>query len=235
MKINIKHTLEVLALLMSLAWSQNVLAADKPSVHGMLMFGEKKIFFSHLPMFHSPHDYQAIFSVKLNDEAKALYLSDKKTHPEEKVYTFVPEVMVLPEAVLNTKTFKGEIYRGHFERGGTSIAKGIQVSVEDVIVFKKFAPKAIKPSQSSYLLFGKSGEYWMAHDIVAKPDFDHILAVNLQDESVLQQPLMLLSIENSDNLKPLVEGKSFSAKSGAVNVNLQSLQNTYLEFDDLAM
>lgn len=33
-------------------------ATYKTSVHGMLIFGKEKIYASHLPMFHPPHDYQ---------------------------------------------------------------------------------------------------------------------------------------------------------------------------------
>jgi len=227
--------MEVLVLLTSLMFTQQSMAGDKPSVHGMLMFGEKKIFFSHLPMFHSPHDYQAIFSVKLRAQAKALYLADKKIHPAEKIYTFVPEVMVLPEALLKTKVFKGEIYRGHFERGGVLLGKDVQVEVDDLIVFKKFEPQAVKPTQATYMLFGQPEEYWLAHNIAKKPDFDHIAAVNIPGDSSIQQPTILLSLKNLDNTKPLLDGNSFEAISGGQTIKLESLRTTYLEFDDLSM
>ncbi len=34
--------------------------------HGMLLFGEQAAYLSHLPMFGSPHNYQAIFEVTLS-------------------------------------------------------------------------------------------------------------------------------------------------------------------------
>ena len=40
--------------------------ADRPSVHGMLLFGKENLYASHLPMFHAPHDYQVIFKLNLS-------------------------------------------------------------------------------------------------------------------------------------------------------------------------
>ena len=37
--------------------------------HGMLLFGEETLYLSHLPMFMSPHNFQVILAVTLNDEA----------------------------------------------------------------------------------------------------------------------------------------------------------------------
>lgn len=150
---------------------------EKPAVHGMLVFGEKTVYFSHLPMFHQPHDYQVIFVPKLDEETKSFYLADKQNHPEAKYYTFVPELMILPEVIQGAKVFKGDLYRGHFERGGVLVKKGITVQVEQLVYFKKFNPKDEKPKTPSYILFGDTEESWLAHVITVKPDFDHILAI----------------------------------------------------------
>lgn len=91
--------------------------ADSPSVHGMLIFGQQKTYLSHLPMFHSPHDYQAIFEVNLSDEAKTLYREDQKSHPEETVYTWVPERFDLSTWPRSRRPILATLYRGHFERG----------------------------------------------------------------------------------------------------------------------
>ncbi|MDG0815124.1 hypothetical protein [Bdellovibrio svalbardensis] len=230
--MKLKTMLETLIVTLGLLLGKAATAADKPSVHGMLVFGESTIFFSHLPMFHSPHDYQAIFSVKISDEVKDLYLSDKKAHREERVYTFVPELMVLSDAVLQTKTFKGQLYRGHFERAGTLLANDVQVTVQDVIVFKKFDPGANKATQASYYLFGKDGEYWLAHNITKKPDFDHVIPVRLISSSH-QGSVTLVNFEQSE--KPLNDGMSFNAHSSGKTFHLETLRSIYLEFGDLAM
>ena len=38
----------------------------------MLVFGTEKVYFSHLPMFHAPHDYQAVIEVELPEATKTL-------------------------------------------------------------------------------------------------------------------------------------------------------------------
>lgn len=245
-----KQIFKLILGLTVIATSNICFAKDKPSVHGMLVFGEKTVFFSHLPMFHSPHDYQAIFSVNFSSEAKELYLTDKKAHPEQSIYTFVPEVMVLSDGLLKAKTFKGDLYRGHFERGGEVIGKNIQVSVDQIVIFKKFDPKAVKSSQASYYFFGTDAEYWLAHDITKPPDFDHIAQVKVSDaafagismpnnsastdeENVSQ--VQAVTIEGLDNSKPLPDGKRFDINFKGQTLKLESLRATYLEFDDLSM
>ena len=226
MKLSLLMTVFLLSLTAS--------AADKASVHGMLVFGQGTIFFSHLPMFHSPHDYQAIFSVNLSPEAKALYLADKQVHADQDIYTFVPEVMVLSDGALKEKAFKGDLYRGHFERGGVVIAQNIQVNVDQVVVFKKLDPKAMKPTQLSYYLFGANDEQWLAHDITSKPDFDHVIAVKLS-ASANQLFAGIVAIDGLDNLKPLAEGQLFEANLNGQSLSIKTQHSNYLEFDDLSM
>ena len=126
---------------------------DPPSVHGMLLFGNDKIYLSHLPMFHSPHDYQAILEAELSQSAKKIYLQAKKSNPSETVYTLVPEVFVLPEMVNNQKTFKAKIFQGHFERGGTPITESITVKVSEIVYFKKFDPNNSHPETVKIHIF----------------------------------------------------------------------------------
>ena len=74
---------------------------DRPGVHGMLMVGEETIYLSHLPMFMSPHNYQAILEVTLTSKGsdpQAIYANDRRT-TGEKIYTFMPERFVLTELV----------------------------------------------------------------------------------------------------------------------------------------
>jgi hypothetical protein len=168
----------MLNLLLSILAGASALAAghhDHPSIHGMAVVGEETIYLSHLPMFHSPHDYQVIFEVNLNEKAKATYLASKRTFAET-VYTIAPESFVLPEMVENPKPFHAALYRGHFERGGEAITDVI-ITITRVVHFKKFDPHQPKLGSARFFLFGKGKEKFLAHEISAKPDFDQILAV----------------------------------------------------------
>ncbi|NDF15904.1 hypothetical protein EB061_11380 [bacterium] len=149
--------------------------ADAPSVHGMLVFGNEHVYVSHLPMFHSPHDYQMIAELELPPAALAKYRAS--LYSPETVYTLVPEKLVLPELVAHPHPFLADLYQGHFERGGTPIAEEITVKLKKVLLFQKFVPGQGKPTLTNFFLFGTPTEAFLAHEILAKPDFDQVIAV----------------------------------------------------------
>jgi hypothetical protein len=153
---------------------------DPPSVHGMLVVGNDRLYLSHLPMFHSPHDYQVILEAELDPEAAGLYRSSKAAN-EEPVYTIAPESGVLPEMAQAGRSFKAALYRGHFERGGVQIAAAT-VRIVKVLYFKKFDPLAGKDSSLKFILFGNAREQFAAHVITAKPDFDQILETSASED-----------------------------------------------------
>ena len=79
---------------------------DTPAVHGMLVFGSKHIWLSHLPMFHKPHDYQVIMSVTLKKDGKDLqsaYLADQ-AQSRAAYYSFVPKRFSMTHLVAGTLT-----------------------------------------------------------------------------------------------------------------------------------
>ena len=55
--------------LLGLLVSGSMANADVPTTHGMLLFGNETVYASHLPMFHSPHDYQLILELDLEGVA----------------------------------------------------------------------------------------------------------------------------------------------------------------------
>jgi hypothetical protein len=67
---------KILILFVGLAFAQ-ASAQDQPAVHGMLLVGEETLYLSHLPMFHSPHNYQVILEVRFKTstlDPKSVYL-----------------------------------------------------------------------------------------------------------------------------------------------------------------
>jgi hypothetical protein len=85
---------------------------NKPSVHGMLIFGKKNSYALHLPLFHTPHDYQIILQLKLSLAAQQKFLKDQQLHPEFTAYTIEPKRFVLPDMIGRPKPFKVNLYRG---------------------------------------------------------------------------------------------------------------------------
>jgi hypothetical protein len=167
--------------------NHNTHHGDHPAVHGMLIVGEETIYLSHLPMFMSPHDHQVILEVTLAKEEsdpQAVYSNDRR-ETGMGIYTLVPERFSLPDLVptdsehVPLKAFKGTIFRGHFERGGTPIISDVDINIENVVRFRKFDPDAKELDRLQYFVFGKGQELFLAHLITKKPDFDQILSVKI--------------------------------------------------------
>lgn len=202
---------------------------DRPSVHGMLMLGSSKIYFSHLPMFHSPHDYQVFLEVEIDPAAQATYLEQAQNSPG--VYMFVPEVFVLPEMIQKPRPFKGKIFMGHFERGGHVIVQEATAQIKKVLYFKKF-DKLAAGGGPTHLIFGHPGQMFMAHIVGKAPDFDQIVEVQMSEVKNLPESGALpLQLPSSQPLKDLTE-LPYKHALGKGTLRVSSL--IYLEFDDLA-
>jgi len=155
--------------------------------HGMLLFGEETLYLSHLPMFMSPHNFQVILAVTLNEQA-AGRLHDFRAHfGRNDMYTFKPKKFHITDLISRDPSkpaltsFGGSLFRFHFERGGESISEHVKVHVTEVLYFQEIgaaSPKG-KGSELGYLLFGKDQEKFLVHRITEPPDFDHVVSVNV--------------------------------------------------------
>jgi hypothetical protein len=168
---------------------------DEANFHGMLMFGEESVFFSHLPMFEglnekgtdyaSPHRYQVILEAAFTKEQRDAYAKNRKDNPGAPFYSIKPKPFVLsqlftPTTAPQLTSFACDVCRGHFERPTCQKVAGLQgaqIKIGRVVHGRKFDPRASKPDALEYLLFGRGKERFLAHAIFAPPDFDHILAV----------------------------------------------------------
>jgi hypothetical protein len=168
--------------------------ADTGSVgiHGMLLFGDDTIYLSHLPMFGPPHNFQVLLAVSLDDAAGEALTSDRADDPAD-MYTFVPTEFDIEELDPDgdgprRTTMDGAIFHGHFERGGAAISDAV-VTVDEVVCFTRLdVDESPQPDRKlGYLAFGEPGHLYLAHEITARPNFDHVLAVELVPDSVADQ------------------------------------------------
>lgn len=210
---------------------------DKPSTHGMAVVGHHKVYLSHLPMFHTPHDYQVIMEVEFDSPSKAVY--DQSVGTASELYTIEPETFVLPNMTKAGNSFQATLYKGHFERGGTSIAENVTIKIVKVLYFKKFQPGETQPAQASYILFGNQNEQFMAHIITAKPDFDQILTVKV--DSALATEIdtagsLLVTLADLKNDEPVLAPAALQAitTKDSKTVNLETESEIYLEKGDLS-
>ena len=158
---------------------------DTTDFHGMLLFGEAELYLSHLPMFVRPHNFQVLLEVKFDDAVREVLLSDREG-AEDGIHTFAPErfpiVELKPDGDKPARTsIEGTIFHGHFERGGTPIAEGVVARVQDVAVFHEFdvGAKHADDKELAYLCMGSGGQLHLAHEITARPYFDHVLKARL--------------------------------------------------------
>jgi hypothetical protein len=173
---------------------------DCPNIHNMLVFGEKTIYLSHLPMFDgltakktdfaSPHRYQVLLEASFQRDGKDLqniYFADRGRNPSVRIYTLNPKQFILPRFVSDNPesapltAFKAKVFRGHLEKSGLVVPgmDDVNVKVNRVIHFRMFDPVADKPVELKYLLFGRAQEIFLAHYISKPPDFDQVLSVKV--------------------------------------------------------
>jgi hypothetical protein len=209
--------------------NHSAISTDKPSVHGMLIFGTDKIYASHLAMFHAPHNYQIIIEVVLEKVAKQKFVADQKAHPEFTTYTIEPEKFVLPDMISKQGSFKANLYRGHFERGGVKIADSILVKIVSIVYFKNFDITESKLSTSNFIVFGGSKEQFAAHQISHQPDFEQILQVKTTLEKNKKE---IINCATSNH--PIgISGNTITVKISNKDSDITLLKQLYLEFDDL--
>lgn len=204
---------------------------DRPATHGMLVVGERTIYLSHLPMFHAPHDYQVIVEATFGGDVARAYAADR-AKTGTKIYTLVPEPFVLPDVIQHRLPFSATLYRGHFERGGVAIADHVSVNLARVLLFRKFDPRAVKPTDAQYLLFGHGAETFLAHLIVAPPDYDQVVQVKpdaAMPDSV-QGAGQTVTVAGHANGQALKEGEAVTAGAFGLGVTTE----LYHETGDLA-
>ena len=203
---------------------------DPPAGHGMLVVGLDPIFFYHLPMFMSPHDYQVILEGTLSKQGsdpQRTYREDRKGNLKTRVYTFAPVPFVLPDvfppAHKLTKV-QGDLFRGHFESppeypaDPSEIGSGVDVNITNVVFAQKLLPLPTAVDRLEYLLFGKGNELFLAHLITRRGDFDQVVSAEIKGHQFLDDELrrgirVQFSGKANASSQRLAEGKTVSGSA----------------------
>jgi hypothetical protein len=225
------------------------------AVHNMVVFGEHRIFLSHLPMFMAPHNAQVILEATFVKDGKSIddvYVADRATNRTVRFYTLQPQSFVLPDLFRADRThppltqFTGTVFRGHLEKGGASIdaLTNIEVHVKQVVHAHGF-DGLDKLSTLTYVMFGSDQEQFLAHFISKPPDFDQLLSVSVtgdlpKPEELQRGPtteVLGRGTRPPDRLKP---GEAVAARghvTGAhrfLNLNVRVNAELYFEEGELA-
>ena len=189
MKLWIK-SLILLTLAMALGRTERASAMSMSSMsatHGMVVFGDKTIYASHMPMFQEPHNFQVVFEIQLDEAAVKIYNDAEKTALNGLI-TILPEPFVLEEMIANPTAFKATLYSGHFERGGQALAT-IDVSIVKVAYSRKLEAPVV--GQANAITFGHKGDWYRLHVINQAPDYDQIdkIEIGLRGETLSSQTI----------------------------------------------
>ncbi|BCJ45063.1 hypothetical protein GCM10010168_68630 [Actinoplanes ianthinogenes] len=157
---------------------------DTTGRHGMLLFGAGPVYLSHLPMYHCPHHFQVLLEAELPPGVLEKVTGDG-------LFTFDPDPFPIAELGPHDgparTTLTGTVFRGHFERGGTPIAKGVRVTVRRVVWFRDIEDAAASGGGLPYLCFGRGEQVFLAHELTTRPNFDQVLAVRFVPGTVRTQ------------------------------------------------
>ncbi|MDE2427795.1 MAG: hypothetical protein KGM99_03650 [Burkholderiales bacterium] len=163
-------------------------------LHGMLLFGNsEEIFASHLAMFHAPHDYQLVLKIHLADRKLEKELKQQLNRNLD-LWTLEPQQFELarlaPDAQPALREFRATIFHGHFEQGGKIQYKNVLIKVEATLLFRHLSAQHIQHERIVYLPIGEGRHRFLLKQIDSRPDFDHLLAIDVKAEAQFK-PLLI--------------------------------------------
>jgi hypothetical protein len=231
------------------AAAQGTAPADSTmGTHGMLAFGDGRLYLSHLPLYHAPHQWQIVVEAQLATDsltsvpdAAAELAQDRAAHAGA-LYTVEPDRFPLGalRAVAEggaPVTFRATVYRGHFERGGTPIVSAAIVQVSRVVWMRRVSSEQPHPRVGRWVLFGTPEEAYLAHQVAGMPDFDQVARVDgaagfSADELTAG---MDVALDGRPGESPLADGETLRARIAGASApaSLRVVRSIYLERSDL--
>lgn len=164
-------------------------AATEPiggeAIHSMVLFGDKRVYLSHIAQFEPPYDYEVVFEAKLrathgDENPLDVYHADRRRYDED-LYTVVPEAFEIDELKSGTSNkpfrFAAGVYRGHFEHGGVNILD-VEIEVVRVIHFRRLDPAAARSDSYRAILVGSPPGQFAVHYVGGRPSFEQIVKVS---------------------------------------------------------
>jgi hypothetical protein len=137
--------------------------------HGMVLFGDRAVYVSHIPMLHEPHDVQLVARVKVTRVDGKL--------PDgyaDRLYTINPERFRLDELLSGQRRkFRADVHKGNFEDGGEKLGSA-DIEIESVVIRR---PLEGNEPDDEYYVFGGGDEWWAIHRIGGTPSFDSVSRV----------------------------------------------------------
>ena len=188
----------------------DVQPGGRMGVHGMVVFGSPStgLYMSHIPMFHKPHDMQAIFSVSFpgTDDFR------------DGLYTFQPQKFSLDDVLLgHLTTVRGTLYRGSFEGDGQPM-RDVTVKVERVLGYTQLDMDSPPAPDLEYQVVGggtRGRDAYLFHPISKPPDFDQIVRLDLSRSNLTAQDL-------ASGVRLIIDGRADRVQDRLVQGTVQA-------------
>ncbi len=197
----------------------------------MVLFGENGLFASHLPLYAHPHDHQVVVQLTIADQKLAQGVRQALAGGQQ--LTLEPErfdlLRLAPKSTEPLRSFKGKLYRGHFERGGDVWQADVVFRVERVLVFRKLLADMPKPELMTYLAFTDHNRTYLVHRIHGRSDFDQILSLQTPRASAAMQKVGL-PVTDAQNERI---GKGEAAARWLQRKGWRDVRDIYFETTDL--
>lgn len=194
-----KLFLRTLSLSASLLFASTITHAQSAAVHGMVLFGSEQLYLSHIPMYRTPHDHQALIKVSLSTAGLTAYNTYNTNARGQQYFTLAPKPFVLPQLLAGKLTsFKADLYRGSFEQGGRVIAPNVIVTVEKIEYQSRLLKTTAQENSLIYMTLESGETSYLAHKITAPNNFDHIVQIKWLN----QKPTG--DLELADNTIPIL-------------------------------
>ncbi len=141
--------------------------------HGMVVFGSgSTVYFSHIPMFASPHDVQLVFEGTLSGPPGTAL----PTTFADRLYTFQPARFSLDALRSGSlRTITGTLFTGNFEDGGRPLARSIRVTARRVLLNHVLKIQDPVAPALHYFAVGTPDQAFLVHLLGGPPSFDQVL------------------------------------------------------------
>tara|TARA_R110002126_G_scaffold15185_4_gene62486 strand:- start:187 stop:837 length:651 start_codon:yes stop_codon:yes gene_type:complete len=155
------------------------------SNHGMVLFAADDILLaSHLPLYQAPHSYQLIYQITLPPTEHKAVLA---TLQDKQQMTILPQQFDLRQLIEGQSiTIEAAVYQGHFERGGSVWFDKVPVNFARRLYIRPIEQSAAV-NEAHYDVLKIKQNYFLIHQIAAKPSYDQIL----RTDQAPPQPLIL--------------------------------------------
>jgi len=144
-------------------------------IHGMVLVSHSsKIYASHLPLYHKPHDVQLLYKIDTKDVALVQLVRDAG------LVTIKPEEFNLQRLMRGEKlTLTADVYIGHFEREGIVAYEKMQLVFDKQLYMRELKDLEASKRLHKYDVVSISkNEKLYIHQIQQAPSYDQILFID---------------------------------------------------------